>query len=241
MAEIVLVHGAWHGDWCWEDVASGLRDRNHTVHAVALPGHDQPGSPARIWNRVSQYVAEVDRVVNTCDEPPILVGHSMGGYTVQRYLERHQARAGVLVASVPRRGALPANLRLLRERPGAVLRASVTADYYGLVDSPAQVRHLFLSPHTPDDTVEALSARLQNESALAILTLVSRPPRPSRVTTPVHVIAAEGDAVFSLAEQHDLAAAYRTEAVVLPGGHDLMVDTTWPLLVDELDRIATEA
>lgn len=240
MAEIVLVHGAWHGAWCWDEVAGTLRERGHTVDAVTLPGHDRSGSPKRIWNRISEYVAEVDRAVDACAEPPILVGHSMGGYTVQRYLERGSARIGVLVASAPRRGVLPANLRLMREKPAAVLTATALLDYHRLVDSSEKVRELFLSPDAPQQVVDDLAGRLQSESAFAIFTMIARPPKPPKVSTPVRVIAAADDAIFTVAEQIDLAAAYDTDAEILAGAHDLMVDASWPRLADALDRIARE-
>ena len=67
--------------------------------------------------------------------------------------------------------------------------------------------------------------RVQNESYLAYLSMVLRWPRPSKVATPVAVVAAEADAVFTLVEQRALAAAYDTELVILPGaGHDAMLD-----------------
>ena len=106
MSPIVLVHGAWHGPWCWDAVAHWLRSEGHEVVVVTLPGHDRPGDHRRIWNRLSQYVAAVDEAISTLDQPAMLVGHSMGGYTVQRYLETRTAAAGVLVASVPVRGLL---------------------------------------------------------------------------------------------------------------------------------------
>ncbi|MEM8708762.1 MAG: alpha/beta hydrolase [Actinomycetota bacterium] len=241
MADILLVHGAWHGSWCWDDVAGALRDRGHGVLAIDLPGHDHPGDTRRIWNRIGQYVAAVGEAAASMDAP-VIVGHSMGGYAVQRHLERNTARRGVLVASVPARGALPANLRTLRAHPALTLRAMLTADYHALVGSPELVRELFLSPDTPDDVVDRLAQRLQNESAVAINTMVLRPPRPQKVTTPVSVIAAEGDTIFTLDEQRALAAAYGTEAVVLEGGHDLMVDSSWPSLVDAIDSaIGSEA
>ena len=241
MAEIVLVHGAWHGPWCWERVATALREREHTVRPVALPGHERRGRRTRLRNSIGSYLRAVERAVDQCPEPPVLVGHSMGGYVVQRYLEQREAAAAVLVASVPRRGALPANLRLLRRHPVTALRSTLTADYYPLVQDPALVRELFLSSDTSEHEIEHLAARLQNESALAILTMLVRPPRPSQVLTPVHVVAAAGDAIFTLAEQHDLAEAYGTEAVVHPGGHDLMLDAAWPRLAETIARIATRA
>ena len=237
MKPIVLIHGAWHGPWCWDDVAADLRGRGHDVHAVTLPGHDRPGDHRRIWNRISQYVAAVEDTCSALSEPAVLVGHSMGGYTVQRYLETRTAAAGVLVASVPASGTLRPNLRAIRRRPGPTLLAAVTADYSRMVADADLVRELFFTPETPDDVVAATVERLQNESALAINTMAVRRIKTDQVTSPMFVIGAEGDAVFSVAEQHELAAAYGVEADIMPGGHDLMLDTTWPALADRLHQI----
>lgn len=238
MIPIVLTHGAWHGPWCWDDVAAELRDRGHEVHVVTLPGHDHPGDHRRIWNRISQYVEAVDAAVSGLSGPPMLVGHSMGGYTVQRYLEAKTAAAGVLVASVPWRGTLRPNLRAIRRHPGPTVLAAVTADYSRMVADADLVRELFFTSETPEDIVASTVARLQNESALAINTMAVRRIRTAKITTPMFVIGAEGDAVFSVAEQHELGEVYGVEADLVPGGHDLMLDTTWPLLADRLDRIA---
>ncbi|MEM7288194.1 MAG: alpha/beta hydrolase [Actinomycetota bacterium] len=240
MNPIVLIHGAWHGPWCWDDVAADLRGRGHEVHEVTLPGHDHPGDHRRIWNRISQYVAAVEEMADSLPEPPVLVGHSMGGYTVQRSLETRTAAAGVLVASVPWRGSLRPNLRAIRRRPGPTLLAALTADYSRMVADAELVRELFFTPETPEDVVGATVDRLQNESALAITTMAVRRIRTDRITTPMFVIGAEGDAVFTVAEQEELAAVYGVEADIMPGGHDLMVDTTWPDLAARIDRIVTD-
>ncbi len=38
MANFVLVHGAWHGSWCWQRVTAALQQQGHRVHAVTLTG-----------------------------------------------------------------------------------------------------------------------------------------------------------------------------------------------------------
>ncbi len=244
MSSYVLVHGAWHGGWCWDDVADGLRARGHDVVAIDLPEHDRPGTTTRIWATLGHYVEAVAGAVAAAPEPPVLVGHSMGGHVVQRFLESGSAARGVLVASVPHRslrvcgGALAANLRLMRRHPAEVLRASATLDYSSFVADDDLVRELFFTDDTPAAIVEGCRARLQNESARAILGLVSFARRPEKVTTPVEVIAGAHDAIFTLDEQRALAAAHGTTPTVIDGGHDLMLDTCWPELVDVLDRSA---
>ncbi len=238
MTPIVLVHGAWHGPWCWDDVAGRLREDGHEVVVVTLPGHDRPGDMGRIWNRISQYVAAVGDALDRLDRPAVLVGHSMGGYTVQRHLETRSAAAGVLVASVPWRGTLRPNLRALRRFPRDTLAAALMADYGRMVRTPERVGELFFTPDTSREIVEAATARLQNESAVAINTMAIRRIRHRRVATPMFVIGAAGDEVFTLTEQRELAEVYGVEAEILPGGHDLMLDTSWPRLAASLGRIA---
>ena len=241
MRPIVLVHGAWHGPWCWDHVAGRLRDLGHDVEAVTLPGHDHPGDHRRIWNRISQYVGCVAAAAER-HEQPVLVGHSMGGYTIQRYLERGDtpASAAVLVASVPWRGTLRPNLRAIRRHPADTLLAAVLADYSRMVRTPEQVRELFFTGSTPDRAVEATAAQLQNESFVAINTMAFRRIRTSRISTPVTVIAAEGDAVFTMDEQRELASAYGTQALAIAGGHDMMLDEHWPELAAAIHAAAAD-
>lgn len=235
-APLVLVHGAWHGAWCWDGVADDLRARGREVHAITLPFHDQPGDRSRIWSTVRSYVAKVADIVEELDRPPILVGHSMGGYVVQRYLEPASGSASVagavLVASAPRRGILPFTARSLRRRPGRTVRALATLDLWPLVDGVAP--DLFLGPDAPPAAVDLLGSKLQNESSVAAITMLVRWPRPQRITAPTSVVAAEHDAVFTLAEQRDLAAALGTDLVVLAAGHDLMLDVSAAALAEHL-------
>jgi alpha-beta hydrolase superfamily lysophospholipase len=62
MTTVILVHGAWHGPWCWDDVAQRLAEHGHDVHALALRGHDGP--TGRIWHRVRDYVDDLRAVVS---------------------------------------------------------------------------------------------------------------------------------------------------------------------------------
>jgi hypothetical protein len=56
---VLLVHGGWHGPWCWDDFAERLAGRGHDVRTVELRGHDQPNG--RIWHGVRGYVQDVER------------------------------------------------------------------------------------------------------------------------------------------------------------------------------------
>ena len=88
------------------------------------------------------------------------------------------------------------------------------------VDGSARVRQMFFTDATSTETVAWTADRLQNESYLAYLSMTFRWSRPGRTSSPVTVVAAERDAVFTLEEQRGLASAYGTDLVTLPGiGH----------------------
>ncbi len=162
----------------------------------------------------------------------------MGGYVVQRYLENATVRAAVLVASVPRNGTLVPHLRAIRRHPGPALGALGLLDFYRLIGSVELTRDLFFRPETPDEVVQTTFDRLQGESALAIASMTIRRVRPSRVKSPVSVVAGSRDQIFTVAEQSRLADVYNASIEVLDGGHDLMLDTCWPELVGTLNRVA---
>jgi alpha-beta hydrolase superfamily lysophospholipase len=102
MAGVLLVHGAWHGPWCWDGFAERLATYGHQVQTVRLRGHDQP--PGRIWHRVQHYTQDVREAAAPFIEPPVLVGHSLGALAVQKYLEAGPARGAVLLAPLPTGG-----------------------------------------------------------------------------------------------------------------------------------------
>jgi pimeloyl-ACP methyl ester carboxylesterase len=78
-ATVVLVHGAWHGAWCWERVAENLRAYGVDTIAIDLPGH---GADTRALGDLHDDAAHVATVLGSIDGPAVLVGHSYGGAVV---------------------------------------------------------------------------------------------------------------------------------------------------------------
>ncbi|MBN9288471.1 MAG: hypothetical protein BGO43_05750 [Gammaproteobacteria bacterium 39-13] len=83
MATYILIHGAWHGAWCWEKVVPLLEAKGHTVYAPDLPGHSQDATPLKVIT-LDHYVDCVCRILSDCLEPVILVGHSLAGVVISQ-------------------------------------------------------------------------------------------------------------------------------------------------------------
>ena len=93
---VVLVHGAWHGGWCWTPFMPHLSDRGLAPHAPDLPGHGENPSPMKDIT-LDGYAETVVRVLDSLDKPAILVGHSMGGPTISEAAERRPDKVKYLV------------------------------------------------------------------------------------------------------------------------------------------------
>lgn len=93
---IHLVHGTWHGRWCWEAVASQLESESHNVVTADLPGLGDNRTPASDVT-LQRYVDAVCDLLNAEEEPVLLVGHSMGGIVISEAAERMPQRVRGLV------------------------------------------------------------------------------------------------------------------------------------------------
>lgn len=96
MSTFVLVHGAYHGAWCWHKVVPELEAHGHDVVAFDLPAHGIDMIP---FGDVSfeNYVGRVCEAVRTPDESVTLVGHSMAGMVITQVAERCPDEIGTLV------------------------------------------------------------------------------------------------------------------------------------------------
>lgn len=86
MNTYILVHGAWHGKWCWNKVIRLLEEQGHKVIAPDLPGHGQDKTPVREVT-LKSYTDLICEILDSLDEPAILVGHSMGGVIISQVTE----------------------------------------------------------------------------------------------------------------------------------------------------------
>jgi pimeloyl-ACP methyl ester carboxylesterase len=235
---VLFVHGAWHSAWCWRrHFLPYFAARGWPAYALSLRGHG--GTPARGSLRrttLGDYADDVAEAVRRIGAAPVLVGHSMGGLIVQRYLQRHDdAPAAVLLASVPPAnarvpGAWGATLRVAGRHPLAFARAVATLRLWPVVDDPERARRLLVSDRlTPAEWAE-VQPTLQDESFTAYLGMLFRAPVARPLRTPLLVVGAENDRIVSTADVRRTARAYGAGCRLLPRlGHDVMLDPEWPL------------
>lgn len=106
MSTYLLIHGAWHGGWCWRKVVALLEAKGHKVLAPDLPGNGEDRTPAGEVT-LKSYADSICKVASAQTEPVILVGHSMGGVAITEAAESCPDQVAALVyvcAFLPRNG-----------------------------------------------------------------------------------------------------------------------------------------
>jgi pimeloyl-ACP methyl ester carboxylesterase len=168
MSKFVLVHGAWHGAWCWYKVVPLLERAGHEVIAMDLPslGIDRtPISAVTLETWTDSVVAALDRGA----EQSVLVGHSMGGIVISQAAERHPEKVKILVyisAFLLRDGE--SLLSLAAQDPGKIPEIStLSSDGRSMNFNPHRARDVLYNDCSEDDI--ALATRLLPAQALAPL------------------------------------------------------------------------
>ncbi len=170
MAGFVLIHGSWHGGWCFDVVAARLRAAGHVVRAPTLPG--MGGSEAELravtlqgWaDYAAQQSAELK--AELCGAPVVLAGHSRGGLVVSQAAEADPAAMDALVyicAMMLPDGMSRADFKALEEpTPDFDGLISPVHGGAGTVVDPALAGPVF-AQLSPPDLVAAALPRLMAE------------------------------------------------------------------------------
>jgi pimeloyl-ACP methyl ester carboxylesterase len=87
MARFVLVHGMFHGGWCWDRIAPRLRQAGHEVVAPDLAGCGSDKTPIADVS-LERWVNDISKLVKEDSQQSILVGHSRGGIVIGQVAER---------------------------------------------------------------------------------------------------------------------------------------------------------
>ncbi|OBY32529.1 alpha/beta hydrolase [Mycolicibacter kumamotonensis] len=227
---LLFIHGTSHAAWCWDEhFLSYFAEHGYRALALNLRGHGRSpvdGSIRKVT--LSDFAEDLHTAVCALETLPVLIGHSLGGFVIAKYLERYDARGAVLVASAPPHGSWGTLARALRHHPGVMLRGLLRGKLGPDFSVPELARSWFFSPDMPEELVARYAMRLQQESDRALVDCLFRGPVPVRRPIPMLVLAAELDFVFSARATAATARAYGADWQLIPHlAHDVMLDSRW--------------
>jgi len=241
---LVFLHGAFAGAWVWaERFLPWFAHRGYPAYALSFRGHgDSVGGEDLHELGISDYVEDVLSVLRGFEQPPVLIGHSMGGYVVQKVVMEADVRAYVLLASVPPTGLMGPAITMAWSRPWLLARLFEIQSQGMEVVSPETLREAFFWSDVPERQAASYLMKVQNESRRATLDLywpaVMNLARLRQV--PALVVGARRDPLISALHVQQTAAIVGTSPVLIPGmGHAMMLELGWEDVADRIHGFLT--
>ena len=237
---ILMLHGMWHGAWCWEPWQKYLAEEGWETVSFSLPGHGKSTLQRPIFLcTLDYYLAFFRDEIERLPQKPIIMGHSMGGALSQwalKYLN-DKIKAVVLVAPWVAKNAFFDGLPLfLKLDPIGVLLTFIRLDAGGYMRSPKTSANALITAGA-DHTPEELHAKLGNESALVLFQQM--PPfwyPPKNPQTPILLAAGVDDAVVSFKGLQASAQHYDAEFIPVHNtGHNLMMEKSAPETIEKIN------
>ena len=231
----LLVHGAWHGGWCWSRVAANLRTRGHTVHTPTQTGLGERSHLLSKSITLDTFVEDIVNVAKWEDlNDVVLVGHSFGGSAISGVADRMRGRVRQLIyldALMLENGRSPfsmlpkevveARIKAADESSGGLSLPVPKASAFGVVDAQQTAWvEAHLTPH-PLGTYTSP------------LTLAN----PVGNGVPVTYIVCTDPIYAALQASRDWVKAAGWKTVEIKTGHDAMV-TAPDKLADMLDALS---
>jgi len=233
----VLVHGIWHGGWCWSQVAEILRGRGHSVTTPTLTGLGERSHLLSESITLETFVEDIVNHLNWSElSNVVLVGHSFGGAVIIGAADRVPERIAGLIfldAAIMKDGEtwfglLPKEIvddRMAKAQAssGGVSLPVAPPESFGVTD-PDQAANLerMLTPHP-----------------LATCTTPLKLGSPPGNGLPAHYIACTEPAYPPAVAMHERARKAGWPISELATGHDAML-TAPQETADLLDKIARE-
>ena len=146
---------------------------------------------------IQNFVSAVYEALNEIGKDIIILGHSMGGFVTQKFLEKFTCKAAILLASVPPTGILPDALRYLRAHPDT-FPDLINQDIYAPFVKYAEDLY---SPATNKDKIKNYKTLMRSESFTALINMMFKPIKtvnPNKV--PLLVTGADKNRVITINE-----------------------------------------
>ncbi|HEY2359414.1 MAG TPA: alpha/beta fold hydrolase [Phenylobacterium sp.] len=234
MTAIVMVHGAFCGGWAFDRFRAPFTAAGFNVIAPDLRGHGPEDPPDAVTGvSMADYAADIVRICAELPEPPVLLGHSMGGLVAQLAARRANLKALVLLAPSPPWGIAGSSLEEAATAFGVQMLGPFAS---GAMAPDRSLMRAYSLDRVPKAEREAAVARLRPESAKAVREtlnwwldpFMTTSVGPGALATPSLVICGSADVVHSPSTGRAVAERLGAAFTAMPGmSHWLVGEPGW--------------
>jgi pimeloyl-ACP methyl ester carboxylesterase len=234
---VIMVHGAFCGGWAWETFRTRFERAGYRCLAPDLRGH-APGQSASGIS-MADFAADIASLVKAQAEPPILIGHSLGGLVAQMAATRSRVAALVLMAPSAPWGVAGGSFE---EAISAVTLYALGPYWLQAIPPDYAAARRFSLDRLDRPARQAIFARMRPESGRALWETLNWWLDPfmttsvpaGRVNAPVLSVVGEGDVIHPPSTVRHTTSRLRGETRMLPGmSHWLLSEPGWEDVADQ--------
>jgi pimeloyl-ACP methyl ester carboxylesterase len=234
---LLFVHGSYCGAWIWEKhFLPFFAEAGYAGAAISLTGHGKSAGAESIDRLgVAEFLADIAAGCALFDRPPVVVGHSLGGYLAQRFfLDKPQAGL-VLLASPSLAGLAGSSQHILFHNPSLAWQLGLLMSFGpAFADAEAIGNALFLKG-MPEGEKEQMLPLLQRESSRVAIEASWPCLTLPKEKKPTLIIGGDADAFVPLGDfQHEALFWDGTLNIMKDVPHGLMLDPCWPRVAAEV-------
>jgi pimeloyl-ACP methyl ester carboxylesterase len=229
--DIVMLHGANAGGWCFDRFKTVFEGLGFACHTPDLIGHGTKAADAAktlVGVGMADYRAELEAFLKTVPPQPVLLGHSMGAVLAQQLAAEGLARALILASPAPRSGILPATDG---EKKLDQDLMALGAFWTKVIDPIFDLARIYTLNRLPQAEQRPVFDKFGPESGRALYELFfwifdqtrATAVDTDRVGCPVLVLSGTDDRIVSLATARATAEPYRNATYWELQGHGHML------------------
>jgi pimeloyl-ACP methyl ester carboxylesterase len=233
MATYVLVHGAWHGSWCWKRVRKALQAAGHEVFTPTLTGLGERSHLNSPGVNLETHIADVVYLIRWEELSDfILCGHSYGGCVVSGVADRMPERIRALIyldAFVLENGECLLDLQSPAQTQAMREQVKTAGDGWKVAPIPAEVFRVnardsaWMNAQCTPQSLACFEQRIKLTGGL------------ERVRNVTHILATDFQEGMPFPAFHERAKTKGWKTRTISCGHDVMLD-----LPDELTALLLE-
>ncbi|MBU1093042.1 MAG: alpha/beta hydrolase [Firmicutes bacterium] len=230
---LVFIHGAAGGAWYFESFLSYFSNKGFDCYAFSLRGHGKSDGYDELNTfGLDDYVDDLKSVINRLEEKPIVIGHSMGGAIVQKYLSKDQDHlAGALLLASAEAGGISDDspLGLFFSDSRGFLRSMRQMYPNQDLSLETLINETIFSNRFSTQELKEIRLKLTKESSKVKKDLL----KPfmtgnEKIKIPIYVIGSLGDHIVTKDKTEKTAKAFGVEPIFIDDlCHFMTIDPDW--------------